>query len=49
MAIIVNDALSYAEANVEYKKSFKRLQQINNYTIIDFFLIKLNSVDDKPF
>lgn len=39
MAVLVNDALSYAEASFEYKTSFKRLQtvtrHINNFTIIE--------------
>ena len=39
MAVIVNDALRYTEANFEYSNSFKRLQvvsrNINNYTIIE--------------
>lgn len=38
MAVLVNDALSYAEASFEYENSFKRLQRvtrhINNFTII---------------
>ena len=38
MAVLVNDALSYAEASFEYENSFKRLQKvtrnINYFTII---------------
>ena len=39
MAVLVNDALRYTEANFEYSNSFKRLQlvsrHINNYIIIE--------------